>query len=43
MIWVDQRLSPRLSRLTGVAQVSMVGGQEREIQINVDANKMNGE
>ena len=38
---VDQRLSPRLSRLSGVAQVSMVGGQEREIQINVDANKLN--
>jgi HAE1 family hydrophobic/amphiphilic exporter-1 len=38
---VDQRLSPRLSRIMGVAQVSMIGGQEREIQINVDADKLN--
>src|SRR5690606_39015948 len=38
---MDQRLSQRLSRITGVAQVSMVGGQEREIQINVDADKLN--
>lgn len=38
---MDQRISQRLSRITGVAQVSMVGGQEREIQINVDADKLN--
>lgn len=38
---VDQRLSPRLSRMAGVAQVTMIGGQEREIQINVDADKLN--
>lgn len=40
---IDQRLSPRLSRLPGVAQVSTVGGLEREFQINVDADKLNAQ
>jgi HAE1 family hydrophobic/amphiphilic exporter-1 len=38
---IDQRLAPRLSRTTGVAQVSLIGGQEREFQINIDAGKIN--
>src|SRR5690606_29847891 len=38
---IDQRLAPRLSRLPGVAQVNIVGGPEREIQISVDADKLN--
>ena len=38
---MDQRLAPRLSRLPGVAQVQLVGGIEREFQINVDAGKLN--
>jgi HAE1 family hydrophobic/amphiphilic exporter-1 len=38
---MDQRLAPRLSRLPGVAQVSLVGGQEREFQVNIDAGKLN--
>ncbi|WP_158826149.1 efflux RND transporter permease subunit [Mucilaginibacter lacusdianchii] len=38
---MDQRLAPRIARISGVAQVSLVGGQEREIQINVDAGKLN--
>lgn len=37
---VDKKLSPQLSRLPGVAQVQLVGGQEREIQVNVDAAKL---
>ncbi len=38
---IDQRLSPRLSRLSGVAQVNILGGQEREIQINVNSDILN--
>lgn len=38
---IDQRLAPRLSRLAGVAQVNILGGQEREIQINVNSDKLN--
>lgn len=38
---MDQRLAPRLSRLPGVAQVNLIGGQEREFQINVDAGRLN--
>lgn len=38
---IDQRLAPMLSRLPGVAQVNIVGGSEREIQISVDADKLN--
>ncbi len=37
---IDKKLAPQLSRLPGVAQVNLVGGQEREIQINVDAKKL---
>lgn len=40
---LDQRLAPRLSRLPGVAQVQLIGGVEREFQINVDAGKLNAQ
>ncbi len=39
---VDKRLAPILSRVDGVAKVNLIGGQEREIQVNVDAKKMEG-
>lgn len=38
---IDQRVAPSISRLKGVAQVNILGGSEREIQINVDADKLN--
>lgn len=38
---IDQRVAPSISRIPGVAQVNIVGGSEREIQINVDADKLN--
>ncbi len=38
---IDQRIAPRLSRLNGVAQVNIIGGQKREIQISVNAHKLN--
>ncbi|MBC9911086.1 efflux RND transporter permease subunit [Chitinophaga varians] len=37
---VDKKLQPLLSRLPGVAQVSLIGGQEREIQVNVNPDKL---
>jgi len=37
---VDKKIQPLLSRLPGVAQVSLIGGQEREIQVNVDPKKL---
>ncbi|GAA3914562.1 MMPL family transporter [Chitinophaga oryziterrae] len=37
---VDKKIQPLLSRLPGVAQVTLIGGQEREIQINIDPKKL---
>jgi len=37
---LKDRIQPRLSKLAGVAQVTLVGGDEREIRINVDAQKL---
>jgi HAE1 family hydrophobic/amphiphilic exporter-1 len=39
---IDKKIAPVLSRVAGVAQVNIVGGQEREIQVNLDASKMQG-
>lgn len=39
---MDKRIAPIVSRIKGVAQVNLVGGQEREIQVNIDAGKMQG-
>lgn len=39
---LDQRIQPELSRVPGVAQVNIVGGQEREIRINLDQTKLEG-
>ena len=38
--FLKDRIQPRLSKLPGVAQVEMTGGEEREIKINLDANKL---
>ncbi len=37
---LDQKIQPVFSRLQGVAKVEMVGGQEREIQVNVVPEKL---
>ncbi len=37
---IDKRIQPMLSRLPGVAQITLIGGQEREIQINIDPKKL---
>lgn len=37
---MDKRIAPALSRVNGVATVNLIGGQEREIQVNLDRNKL---
>ncbi len=37
---LDKKIAPVLSRVNGVAQVNLIGGQEREIQVNLDAQKL---
>ena len=39
---MDKRIAPVLSRVEGVARVNLIGGQEREIQVSMDANKLQG-
>lgn len=37
---LDNRIGPVLSRVEGVAKVNLIGGQEREIQVNIDESKL---
>ncbi len=37
---VKQRVQPSISRIAGVGQLSVVGGEEREIRVNIDAKKL---
>ncbi|NLN34314.1 MAG: efflux RND transporter permease subunit [Flavobacteriaceae bacterium] len=39
---LDKKIQPIISRVAGVAQVNLIGGQEREIQVNIDQNKLEG-
>ncbi len=39
---IDKQIQPILSRVPGVAQVNIIGGQEREIQVNINASKLEG-
>lgn len=39
---MDKRISPVLSRVEGVAQINLIGGQEREIQVSIDAERLQG-
>ncbi|NBL65575.1 MMPL family transporter [Flavobacterium sp. NST-5] len=39
---LDKKIQPVLSRVQGVAQVNLVGGEEREIQVSLDAKKIQG-
>jgi len=38
--FIKDRVRPRLSKIEGVGQVTLIGGDEREIRINLDADKM---
>jgi len=37
---VKQRIVPLLSKLNGVANVGLMGGEERQIRVNIDRNKL---
>jgi len=37
---VDQRIKPLLSKLAGVANVGLMGGEERQIRVNIDRKKL---
>ncbi len=39
---IDEKIQPAFSRIQGVAQVNLVGGQEREIRVNLDPNRLEG-
>ncbi|WP_300673113.1 efflux RND transporter permease subunit [Soonwooa sp.] len=39
---LDKKIEPIFSRVNGVAKVDLVGGQEREIQVNIDEKKLQG-
>ncbi len=38
---VEDRIQPQLARLQGVGQLSLIGGIEREIKVNIDPRKLN--
>lgn len=37
---MEDRIKPRLAKLRGVGSITILGGEEREIQVNVDADKL---
>lgn len=37
---VDKKIQPQLAKIPGVAQVNVLGGQPREIRINIDEEKL---
>ena len=39
---LDKKIEPILARVNGVAQVNIIGGQEREIQVSLDQEKLKG-
>src|SRR5690606_24650897 len=39
---LDNKIQPVFARISGVAKVDMVGGEEREIQVKVDPEKLEG-
>lgn len=38
--FLKDHIQPRLSKLSGVGQITLVGGDEREIKVNIDAQKL---
>lgn len=39
---IDNKIQPDFSRIPGVAKVNIIGGQEREIRVNIDPKKLEG-
>ena len=37
---IDQKIAPEISRVPGVAQVSIIGGSEREVKVGINAAKL---
>ena len=37
---VEQRIQPNLAKIPGVAQINLIGGEEREIRVNVNNEKL---
>ena len=37
---IDKNIKPQLARVQGVASLKVLGGQEREIKVNINANKL---
>jgi HAE1 family hydrophobic/amphiphilic exporter-1 len=37
---IEDRIQPRLAKLQGVAMINMSGGSEREIEVNINAEKL---
>lgn len=37
---LDNKITPSLSRINGVAQINLIGGQEREIRVDINAGKL---
>jgi HAE1 family hydrophobic/amphiphilic exporter-1 len=37
---IDQQIKPQLSNIPGVGQVSLVGGNERQLRVNLNKNKL---
>ncbi len=38
--FIKDRVKPQLSKIEGVGQVTLIGGHEREIKINIDVDKL---
>lgn len=38
---LKDQISQRLSRVSGVGQINLIGGEQREIRVNVDGDKLN--
>ena len=38
--FVVDRIQPRISKIAGVGQITLVGGEEREIKVNLNADKI---
>lgn len=37
---IDKRIQPLISRVDGVAKVNIIGGRQREFQVNIDGRKL---
>ncbi len=38
--FMDDKIKPQLSRIAGVGQIALIGGEEREIKVNLDLQKL---